>query len=167
MSDEVKKEEGKCCGGSCKFSAEQTEAVKLSAANFGMDPSVIAEILATWGPAVLATVVEALRSGFSVAWVMDMLNKFGPVILKWIVGLFNQKKMLAASGVADGFPPDAKPEQQVSASLLVVMLEQILPIIFQQFGPAILKAIEDAIMNALKNNLQQQAAAAAAVKAAK
>jgi hypothetical protein len=160
--------EEKCCGGGCKaFSAEQTEAVKLSAANFGMDPSVIAEILATWGPAVLATVVEALRSGFSVAFVMDMLNKFGPFILKWIVGLFNQKKMLEASGVADVFPPDAKPGEGVSASILVSMLEQIIPIIFKQFGPAILKAIEEAIMNALTNNLQQQAAAAAAAKAAK
>ncbi len=133
-----------------------TDELKVSATNFGFDPSWIADVLQKYGADVLALIVEAARNGFSVSFIVELIQKFGPAVLQFIMSVFNHQqaslrmRMAAGAGTGDVVSGDVLVEG-VDSSVLDVIIQQYLPIIINkylptlwtQFGPQIMQFIQD------------------------
>src|SRR4051812_35196032 len=97
------------CHDEKKVCCEKFELAKTDMVAAGFDPSYIGDLIAQYGNDVVGIVADALRSGFSKQWIVDMLLKFGPVILRFLLDWFTktQNKSLAL-GVVDGLEDQAK-----------------------------------------------------------
>ncbi len=76
---------------------EETNVLQISAENLGISPDEVVVITKTWGFPILAVIVEALRNGLGVGFVMTIITQFGPALLQLVVNLFKKKKMLGAA----------------------------------------------------------------------
>jgi hypothetical protein len=132
------------------------EELKLSASNFGFDPSWIADILQKYGADVLALAIEAARNGFSVAFVVEVLQKFGPALLQFILDVFSHHqaslRMRNITGSGDVVTGDVI--EGIDTSFLDVIIQKYLPIIIQKYLPAIWTQFGPAILKFVQDNLQ-------------
>lgn len=135
-----------------------TEELKASAVGFGFDISWIGDLIGKWGNDVLGLVVEAVRSGFNRELVVDILEKFGPLVLELLVNMFNKKKMhmtAAAAGgpvvVADEISVfDASIIETLVQRYLPQLIERYLPMLLEQYGDRIVQWVVDWILNNMR-----------------
>ncbi len=73
--------------------AEQTQ-VQSDAVAMGMAPTDVADIISKYGPDVMSTMVEGLKSGFSVPFILELFRLFGPLFLDFAISLFTEKKKM-------------------------------------------------------------------------
>lgn len=138
------------------------EELNLSAANFGFDPTWVADILSKYGADVLALAIEAARNGFSVSLVIEVLQKFGPALLQLLVDVFAQKQAsLRMAAVAEGTGVilggdviQADNVLGVDSSLLNVLVAKYLPVILEKYSPNLWAAFGPTIVDFVENNLQ-------------
>jgi hypothetical protein len=132
------------------------EELKMSAANFGFDPSWIADILAKYGEDALTLAIEAARNGFSVAFIVEVLKKFGPTLLQFIVDVFTHHqaslRMRGMTGAGDVVTGDVI--EGIDASFLDVIIQKYLPIILEKYLPTIWTQFGPQIMQFIQDNLQ-------------
>ncbi len=149
------------CDNACKcechaeVKAQQVEELKVSAQALGLSVADVGEVLEKWSGDVLTLVVEAARSGFNPAWVMNTLNRFGPTVLEFFTDLWNQHTMVAAASVQDGVVlGDLKVTQEnleaFDGALLKRLAEKFLPMLIEKYGDRILELVVEAVLNALK-----------------
>lgn len=150
------------------FSAEQVEVLKASATSLGLDSGQVADIITKWGPKVLATIVEALRGGLTVNFVMEVINTFGPTLLDFVVDFFNLKKMFSVGGtnvpgIIEGIEVNINGEvEKLDGNILLVLLSQlidkfgpelvtkILPSLLEKYGPIIVQFVMDWLLKQME-----------------
>lgn len=139
-----------CCSevhlGVAGHHAEMVEDLKVGVAGFGVTADEIADLIGKYGDTVLGTVMEALRSGFSKAWVFEALVSFGPVLLSWVLSLFNRRKMaMGAGGLVVG-----EEVKMLEAGVFQDLLEKYLPMIVEKYGPQLIDLLVQYILKSLK-----------------
>ena len=134
----------------------QEEALKM-----GASPEFLAECLQKYGPDVLSTVTEGLRNGFSISFIFESFRLFGPFVMDFFISLLSKKKMvanLAAQGQAGFADLDSEfinalirdsNKDKISSNLLKVVVEKLLPYIFEKYGQKILEALINAVEKAI------------------
>jgi hypothetical protein len=137
------------------------DELNLSAANFGFDPTWVADILSKYGEDALTLAIEAARNGFSISLVIEVLQKFGPALLQLLVDVFAHKQAAMRMAMGEGtgviLPGDVVQGDNVlgiDASLLNVLVEKYLPIILEKYTPAIWTAFGPIIVQFVEANLQ-------------
>jgi hypothetical protein len=113
-------------------------------AGFGVTEAEIADLISKYGEPALAVVVEAFRSGFSKAWVLEALSSFGPMMLQWVLSLFNRQKM--AMSVTGGLVVGEE-VKLMEAGVLQDLLEKYLPILLQTYGQKLIDALVQYLLN--------------------
>lgn len=131
----------------CKKAAHAAhmEDLKASALGFGLDMAWIGEIIEKYGDDVLGLIVEALRTGFSRELVTEIITKFGPLILEFLVNLTNKQKMKAISG-------DVIVGEEVGIldiSIIEMLIQKYLPLIIEKYGDHIVQFILTWVVNNL------------------
>jgi len=140
---------------------DQVQALSTEVQQMGMAPAEVADLLSRYGPEVLSVVVQALKNGFSMPFVLELLRLFGPIALDFTISLFTAKKSFSAqSEEKDPFGELNKilqndPEvnkvlegSQIGAltpQLVSVLVEKLLPYLVKKYGPQLLAAIIQAI----------------------
>lgn len=128
--------------------AEQTQ-LKADAVQMGMAPNDVAEIISKYGPDVMSVIVESLKSGFSVAFVLELFRLFGPIFLDFAISLFTEKKKMGMTendeereleNLLKGSPVQGLPEE-----LVKVLFTKLLPYVIKKYGPDMLAAVITAI----------------------
>lgn len=137
-----------CCNNvqSAEMVARMEESTQ-AALGFGFDTQWIADILKDYGQTVLDLVLEAMRGGFSKELVLEIISKFGPLVLEFLVNLLNRKKMAMTSGLS---MTDANINDQMAAfidiSFIETIVQKYLPLIIEKYGPVIVQAILDYLL---------------------
>ena len=137
-------------------SDDQVQALSTEVQQMGMAPAEVADILSRYGPEILSVVVQALKNGFSMPFVLELLRLFGPIALDFTISLFTAKKSLSAqSETKDPFselnkilqndPEVSKvlEDSQIGAltpQLVSVLVEKLLPYLVKKYGPKLLAA---------------------------
>ncbi len=120
--------------------------------------------MAKHNDATLAAAVELARSGTSTAFIMEMLQKFGPTMLQFLVDVLNHSKTkkLAMADV----PGDIIPGQVVigdvvngvDTSFIDIIIQKYLPLLVQKYLPLILEkygpVLVQMLLDYVKNNPQ-------------
>ena len=55
---------------------DQVQALSTEVQQMGMAPTEVADLLSRYGPEVLSVVVQALKNGFSMPFVLELLRLF-------------------------------------------------------------------------------------------
>jgi len=127
---------------------EQTQ-VQTDAIAMGMAPPEVAEIISKYGPDVMSTIVEGLKSGFSVTFILELFRLFGPLFLDFAISLFTEKKKMGMAesdeeteleNLLKGSPVQGLPEE-----LVKVLFTKLLPYVIKKYGPDMLVAVIAAI----------------------
>ena len=135
--------------------AEQTQ-VQTDAVAMGMAPLEVAEIISKYGPDVMSTIVEGLKSGFSIAFILELFRLFGPLFLDFAISLFTEKKKMGMAesdeeteleNLLKGSPVQGLPEE-----LVKVLFTKLLPYVIKKYGPEMLVAVIDAIYKYTKED---------------
>lgn len=138
------------------------EEMKLSAQNFGFDATWILDLATNYGDDVLALAIEAARNGISVQFIIEVLEKFGPVLLQLLVDLLNQRKMaMAMSAARMGVAAEPVPGPIIEAvegpfldliieKYLPVMVEKYLPVIMEKYGTQLIQMIIEMFLKNLQ-----------------
>lgn len=142
------------------YSAEQVSELEGVALNYGLAPETVADTLQKYGPGVLTLVIQALRSGFSVAFVLELLRQFGPVVLDFFIGLFKNSKQsmqaqapnasLAANNESLADFLNDKNAENFAPVLMKLLIEKIIPYIIKNYGEQILQGLLDALNKAFQ-----------------
>jgi hypothetical protein len=148
MSDSVK-----------TMSSDQVKGLIANAETLGMAPADVAEVLSKYGPDVLTVVTTGLKNGFSVAFIMECVKLFGPMVLDALTSLYNKSKQLVISQGFNGKVTDAvvaevisnKPVESIPPVILNILLEKLVPWALEKYGQQILSAMIEAILSAVKN----------------
>lgn len=150
-----------------RFSMTDIEGMKTEAVNMGASTEFIADCLNKYGPEVLSTVTEGLRNGFSFAFILESFRLFGPFVLDFFISLMSKNKMQAnmmeivnqkTLGAAALSREDInnfvlnQNDDMMSANLVKVFIEKVLPYIGKKYGPLIIEAVIDAITKAIDDD---------------
>lgn len=128
--------------------AEQSQ-IQSDAIALGMAPPEVADILSKYGPDVMSTIVEGLKSGFSVPFILELFRLFGPLFLDFAISLFMEKKKMGMTesdeeleleGLLKGSAVQGLPEQ-----LVKTLFTKLLPYVIKKYGPDMLTAVIAAI----------------------
>mgnify|MGYP007071399968 CR=1 FL=1 len=131
------------------LSTEQTAALENDAVQLGMSAPEVGEIIGKYGPDLLSVMVEALKGGFSVSFVLELFRLFGPIFLDFAISLFTEKKKMGMTEndeeseletLLKGSKIEGLPEE-----LVKVLFTKLLPYVIRKYGPDMLEAIVDAI----------------------
>jgi hypothetical protein len=131
------------------LSTEQTAALENDAIQLGMSAPEVGEIIGKYGPDLLSVMVEALKGGFSVSFVLELFRLFGPIFLDFAISLFTEKKKMGMTEndeeaeletLLKGSRIEGLPEE-----LVKVLFTKLLPYVIKKYGPDVLEAIVDAI----------------------
>lgn len=143
------------------------EGMKTEAVNMGASTEFIADCLNKYGPEVLSTVTEGLRNGFSFAFILESFRLFGPFVLDFFISLMSKNKMQAnmmeitnqkTLGAAALSREDInnfvlnQNDDMMSANLIKVFIEKVLPYVGKKYGPLIIEAVIDAITKAIDDD---------------
>ncbi len=158
------------------------EQVQAQAFEMGMAPSELGDLLNQYGPQVVSVVGQALKNGFSLPFVLELVRLFGPVSLDFIISLFKAKKEVSAQGMSDVDPfvqlndlvkNDASFEtllsddtdlkealgavniQGLTPKLVSVLVEKLLPFLVQKYGPQLLAAVIKGIEDWTNTNTKE------------
>lgn len=150
-----------------RFSMTDIEGMKTEAVNMGASTEFIADCLNKYGPEVLSTVTEGLRNGFSFAFILESFRLFGPFVLDFFISLMSKNKMQAnmmeitnqkTLGAAALSREDInnfvlnQNDDMMSANLIKVFIEKVLPYVGKKYGPLIIEAVIDAITKAIDDD---------------
>ena len=140
------------------YSTEQVDDLKSVAGNFGIAPAEVADILQNYGPSVLQMVISALKSGFSLSFCMELVKTFGPVVLDFVMSLFNNTKKAMDVSSQKGIVPESmeqflneKDAENFAPILVKVLVEKVIPYIIKNYGQQILQALLDAFNKAFED----------------
>jgi hypothetical protein len=131
------------------LSTEQTAALENDAIQLGMSAPEVGEVIGKYGPDVLSVMVEALKGGFSVSFVLELFRLFGPIFLDFAISLFTEKKKMGMTEndeeaeletLLKGSRIEGLPEE-----LVKVLFTKLLPYVIKKYGPDMLEAVVDAI----------------------
>ncbi len=119
------------------------DELKTSATNFGFDPTWIEKT----DEKTLIVAIEAARQGLSVNLITEILQKFGPNLLDFIVALLNRISMkknmtgeIIPGPVIEG--TDTSFIDVIIEKYLPIIIEQFLPMILEKFGPQLIQLIQ-------------------------
>ena len=129
--------------------SDTVETLKESAANFGFDGAVVADVLEKHGPDVLALMLEAARNGFNVAWILDTFNKLGPAVLQFFTDLYNKNMSVAPVGMSESALIDANVGRLFDGQLLEQILQKMLPQLVEKYGPQLIQMLVNALIKAI------------------
>jgi hypothetical protein len=147
-----------------RYSLTDIEVMKEDALNMGASTEFIADCLNKYGPEVLSTVTEGLRNGFSFAFIIESFRLFGPFVLDFFISMISRKKMVANMVEAESIKSfgatvmgkreiedmiNDKNIDLMSATMIQVMLEKVIPYVFEKYGQKILQAVLAAIEKAI------------------
>jgi hypothetical protein len=137
------------------------DIMKDTAIKMGASPDFVAECLQKYGPDVLSTVTEGLRNGFSISFILESFRLFGPFVMDFLISLLSKQKMAVnlqeqqqvgmtkmERDVLESLVLDAN-NDKISSNLLKIVVEKLLPYIFEKYGPKIINALVDAIEKAI------------------
>jgi hypothetical protein len=140
------------------YSTEQVDDLKSVAGNFGIDPIHVAEILQHYGPSVLQMVISALKSGFSLSFCLELLKTFGPVVLDFVMSLFDNTKKAMDVSASKGLVPESmdnflneKDAENFAPILVKIIVEKVIPYVIKNYGQQILQALLDALNKAFED----------------
>lgn len=146
------------------YTDDEVKELKDSVINKGMAAADVNDLVNRYGPEVLNTLAEGLRSNFSISFIVEMIKKFGPKVLDFMLSAFSEIIMQANKAEADnnsmqGLRKLSKEEWQdmvrdeklggFSAVILKLVVKHILPKIVDLYGKEILDAIVNTITNAV------------------
>lgn len=126
--------------------------LKESAEVLGFESNFVADVLEKLGPAVLETLVEAVRNGFSVSVVIDLLKKIGPTLFEILVTATSKLRLAGAPAgdkIVAGELLVATEVEELNGEIFKGLLEKFLPIIIEKYGDKLLKLILDMLMKAI------------------
>ena len=137
------------------------EALKMKAMSMGASNQEVADVLQKYGPDVLSTVTEALRNGFSISFIVESFRLFGPYVLDFLISIVSKNRMIANLAeqnqkgfgsldkeLIEGMIRDSEVDK-MSATFLKVVVEKLIPYVFNKYGPQILEAVLEAIEKAI------------------
>ncbi len=131
------------------LSAAEQDQLKTDAVSMGMAPTDVAEIISKYGPDTMSVIVEGLKSGFSVPFILELFRLFGPIFLDFAISLFSEKKKL---GLAEGNEEvelenllKGSPVQGLPEELVKTLFTKLLPYVIKKYGPDMLVAVIAAI----------------------
>jgi hypothetical protein len=128
--------------------AEQTQ-VQSDAVAMGMAPTDVADIISKYGPDVMSTMVEGLKSGFSVPFILELFRLFGPLFLDFAISLFTEKKKMGMTESDEEVELEkllkGSPVQGLPEELVKVLFTKLLPYVIKKYGPDMLAAVITAI----------------------
>lgn len=129
-----------CCNHVEKMAA--LEDLKNSALSFGFDMAWITELINKYGDDVLNLVLEGVRTGLTKEFIIEVLGKFGPIVLELLVNLVNNWKLV--QGVA--------PVEQLNfdSQFFQVLVEKYLPMLFEKYGEQLVAAIVEFLLNVMR-----------------
>lgn len=139
--------------------------VKLQAASVGVSADETIKIVNEHGLEVLKLIVDGLTNGLSKAFLLEALQVGGPILVEilndlQVIKIAQAKAALKGdtSGIIVGEQVDTLdpvapvvPSNPVFGNLIAVLLQKLLPLIMQQFGPQLLQALINAILQAINN----------------
>ena len=147
--------------GAAPVDVDDVSNLKDEAIKMGASPEFVAEALQKYGPDVLSTVTEGLRNGFSISFILESFRLFGPFVMDFFISLLSKNKMAVNlqeqqqvgmtkmdKEVLEAMVLDAN-NDKISSNLLKVVVEKLLPFIFEKYGPKIIDALIDAIEKAI------------------
>jgi hypothetical protein len=131
------------------MSVEQVNKLENDAVTMGMSAPEVGEIVSKYGPDVLSVMVEALKGGFSVGFVLELFRLFGPIFLDFAISLFTEKKKM---GMVEGDEEKVlndllkgSPVQGLPEELVKTLFTKLLPYVIKKYGPDMMAAVIDAI----------------------
>jgi hypothetical protein len=128
--------------------AQQTQ-VQSDAVAMGMAPTDVADIISKYGPDVMSTMVEGLKSGFSVPFILELFRLFGPLFLDFAISLFTEKKKMGMTESDEEVELEkllkGSPVQGLPEELVKVLFTKLLPYVIKKYGPDMLAAVITAI----------------------
>jgi len=140
------------------YSTEQVDDLKSVAGNFGIAPAEIAEILQNYGPSVLQMIIAALKSGFSLSFCLELIKTFGPVVLDFVMSLFDNTKKAMDVNSQKGMVPESmeqflndKDAENFAPILVKVLVEKVIPYVIKNYGQQILQSLLDALNKAFED----------------
>lgn len=135
-----------------KFSSEQVETLKESALAFGVSADVIANYLEKYGPKALSMVVEGLRYGLTLSFIMELMSVFGPAVLDLLLAVLGQSKMSSADGAETTCEISTSCENMgfIGQGIITVLLVKYLPILLARYGPEVIGIVFDWLSKVLK-----------------
>lgn len=132
-----------------KLSMEEQTQVQNDAVAMGMAPTDVAEIISKYGPDVMSTIVEGLKSGFSVPFILELFRLFGPLFLDFAISLFTEKKKMGMAEADEEAELEkllkGSPVQGLPEELVKVLFTKLLPYVIKKYGPDMLLAVIAAI----------------------
>jgi hypothetical protein len=156
-----------CCNNpnGCKktLNEEQIQAQSLEAQSLGFSPELAADVLAKYGPQVLAVVIAGVKNGLSLSFTMECLKLFGPAILDFMTTLFTKSKEQVVAQSLDASPEDAVAQALAKGSVealppavVNILLEKLLPWVLDKYGQQILQAILEAVLPNTKSTVKAE-----------
>lgn len=144
-----------------KLSDDDIDNMKMGIIGMGANSQEVADILQKYGPDVLSTVTEALRNGFSIPFIVETFRLLGPYVLDFMISVVSKNRMVATlteqqqvgfgnveKDLIESMIRDSEVDR-MSASLLKVVVEKLIPYIFNKYGPQILQAILESVEKAI------------------
>lgn len=132
-----------------KFSAAEQDQMQTDAISMGMAPTDVAEIISKYGPDTMSVIVEGLKSGFSVPFVLELFRLFGPIFLDFAISLFSDKKKMGMTEASEEAELEkllkGSPVQGLPEELVKVLFTKLLPYVIKKYGPDMLAAVITAI----------------------
>lgn len=144
------------------YPENEIDDMKNNAISRGMAANDVTDLVSKYGPEVLSTISEGLRSNFSVSFIMEMIKKFGPNVLDFLLTMFSDIKMQANYQSENNLGLGSLSKEQVqeilkdqkmggiSTVLLKLVVKNILPKIVELYGQDILDAIVKTVTNAVE-----------------
>ena len=132
-----------------KFSAAEQDQMQTDAISMGMAPTDVAEIISKYGPDTMSVIVEGLKSGFSVPFVLELFRLFGTIFLDFAISLFSDKKKMGMTEASEEAELEkllkGSPVQGLPEELVKVLFTKLLPYVIKKYGPDMLAAVITAI----------------------
>lgn len=100
----------------------------------GLSREQVADYIKQYGHDVVDIVEEAVRNGFSLALVQEVLDKCGPLVLQLIVGTISMK--VGAQSVGLG----------VEAAVLQGLARQVFTMLIARYGDQVIDRLLDMVM---------------------
>lgn len=131
------------------LSLDQVKQLENDAVSMGMSPPEVGEVVSKYGPDVLSVIVEALKGGFSLSFVLELFRLFGPIFLDFAIGFFVEKKKMGMTEADEEHELNellkGSPVQGLPQELVKALFTKLLPYVLKKHGPDMLTAIIDAI----------------------
>lgn len=131
-------EEKKCC-----------KEVEANMVGMGFDPTEVIDFVTKYGQDILTVISDGIQMGLSKEFLVEILTKFGPLVLEWLIDLLNKKDQ--GTGV-DATLSNAMLSGSISDVILDKLLDKLqdmLPELIEKYTPVVVNALIAALMKYL------------------